>query len=174
MYGKSSVYTSLSTLCQFSKIVAFPCFCRRTGGSYRISSYRSQTLFISQFDKYEEPMISPFRFILSATLSLLAIGVTITLPNAVDAQKSGKLIVELKAEDVSDSSENWLNRGSLGDFHKLGAPKRAIIGTVVESPSMARTTLIEVHSQARHWREPRRERSRFGLTIQASIRKRRR
>jgi hypothetical protein len=43
-------------------------------------------------------------------------------------QTAGELVVELDARDPSAGTATWVNKGSLGDFTRIGAPKLASAG----------------------------------------------
>ena len=71
----------------------------------------------------------PFKTKLIRGFALTGLALAL-INNASGAQNPPKPIVDLRAEDVSAGSEIWANRGTLGDFKRLGNPKRTEIGKI--------------------------------------------
>ena len=76
-------------------------------------------------------MIAPHcklsRFVAFFSIALLVLALSVK----TEAQTRKNLLIELRAEDVSAGSETWVNKGSLGDFKRLGSPQRVAIRGVV-------------------------------------------
>src|SRR5690242_4769251 len=92
-------------------------------------SARAMVAFVSEPDHRILPMnatIASFSFrvlAVSGFVALLGLTASAAPGEATGWAIAGELIVHLDARDASAGSSNWVNKGSMGNFIRIGTPK---------------------------------------------------